>query len=411
MDILSKVLGQIKPTEKEEKEFEVKVKEFLQKLNKVLVDAKGILGGSGAKGTWLKGAYDVDIFVLFDYKKYKAKSHILADILEKKLKKLFKKFERLHGSRDYFRVREDGFTFEIVPILKIKKASEAVNITDISPLHAEWVRRRSDEKMRDGIRLAKAFCKASGLYGAESYIRGFSGYVLEIMVIDHRGFMEFLDKATRWHEKHVFDPEEQYADREAAIATLNESKLHSPIIIIDPVDKNRNAAAALGREKFYLLKEKAAEFLKKPSEKFFVKEEVDLDVLKKKKGNLVYVEVEPLPGKEDVIGCKLLQAFEFLKKNLKEFKAVESGWQWHKFWFLLKEKEAEKFEIRGGPPEKLKDYAQDFKKKYKKTYVEKGRLMAKVARENYRLNDFVKEKLKDKYFKERVKKVSVVNFN
>ncbi|MBW2963434.1 CCA tRNA nucleotidyltransferase [Candidatus Woesearchaeota archaeon] len=406
-----KALEKIKPSKQEEKAFKVIVDSFLKKLNSVLGDARGVLGGSGAKGTWLKGVHDVDIFILFDYKKYKEKSHKLADELEKRLKKKFKKYSRLHGSRDYFQIKEDGFTYELVPILKIKKAAEAVNITDISPLHAEWVRKKSNEKIRDDIRLAKAFCKAQDLYGAESYIRGFSGYVLEILVIYYRGFERFLEKAKSWREKQVIDPEKWYADREAAIASLNESKLHSPIILIDPVDKDRNAAAALGREKFLVLKEKAVQFLKKPAEDFFVKKEIKFDDLKKKKGHLVYFEVEALRGKEDIVGCKLLQVFDFLKKGLREFDIIEAGWDWNKLWFLVKKKETDKFEVRKGPPVKLEKYAADFKKKNKKTYIEKGRLMAKIPRKDYKLKEFVKNKLKSDYVKERVKKIKVISFS
>lgn len=405
------VLKKIKPTKEEEREVKNKIESFLKKLNSVLGDAKGVLGGSGAKGTWLKGSHDVDIFVMFNYRKYKEKSHQLADELEKRMKKKFKKYSRLHGSRDYFQIKEEGFIFELVPILRIGKASEAVNITDISPLHAEWVAKRGNEKLRDEIRLAKAFCKAQGLYGAESFIKGFSGYVLEILVIYYRGFERFLQKAVGWKEKQVIDPEKWYGNREEAIVALNEAKLHSPIILIDPVDKERNAAAALGRDKFLLLKEKANKYLKNPSDDYFVKEEIDLRELKKKKGHLVYIEAEALQGKKDIVGCKLLQVFEFLKKQLKEFEVVESGWDWDKSWFILKKDKIDKFEIRKGPPVKLEKFAEDFKKKNKKTYVEKGRLMAKVPRKFYELDGLVKDKLKDNYAKERIKKIKKIIFS
>ncbi|MCK4589985.1 MAG: CCA tRNA nucleotidyltransferase [Nanoarchaeota archaeon] len=405
------VLKKIKPNKQEEREVKVKIDRFLKKLNPVLGDAKGVLGGSGAKGTWLKGSHDVDVFVMFNYRKYKERSHRLADELEKRLKKKFKKYSRLHGSRDYFQIQENGFTFEVVPILRIREAAQAVNITDISPLHAQWVAEKSDEKLRDGIRLAKAFCKAQGLYGAESYIRGFSGYVLEILVIHYRGFERFLRKVLSLKERQVIDPEKWYKNREEAIVALNEAKLHSPIIVIDPVDKERNAAAALSQEKFLLLKQKASEYLKKPADDFFVKEEIKFSELKKKKGNLVYFEVDALQGKKDIIGCKLLQVFVFLKKRLQEFGVIESGCDWDKFWFLVKKKEIDKFEIKKGPPIKLKKYALEFKKVNKKTYVEKGRLMAKVPRKFYDLKGFVKDKIKDKYVKERIKTIKTISFS
>jgi len=80
-----------------------------------------------------------------------------------------------------------GILFEFIPVVTIHKASDAQNITDISPLHVAWVNKHIG-KLRNDIRLAKLFCKAQGLYGAESHIRGFSGYLLELLVIAYGGF-------------------------------------------------------------------------------------------------------------------------------------------------------------------------------------------------------------------------------
>src|SRR3989338_691911 len=161
--VLTNVLGLIKPTKKEEEEVRENVDDILSKINKNLKNARAILGGSGEKGTWLKEAHDADIFVLFDYKKYKDKSDKLSDMLEKHLKNKFSKIIRLHGSRDYFQIKQKGFTFEIIPILAIKKAEQAKNITDISPLHSLWVKKH--KKLADDMRLAKQFCKAADVYG------------------------------------------------------------------------------------------------------------------------------------------------------------------------------------------------------------------------------------------------------
>ena len=119
MELLKEVLKEIKPGKEEEKEVEDKIDRFLKRVNKNLRDAKAVLGGSGAKGTWLSKAHDADIFVAFDYKKYKDKSEQLSDILGRYLKRVFGKISRLHGSRDYFQIKEKGFSFEVVPVLNI----------------------------------------------------------------------------------------------------------------------------------------------------------------------------------------------------------------------------------------------------------------------------------------------------
>ena len=408
------ILAAIKPSKKEEKQFSTSANGFLRTLNAVLVDAKAILGGSGAKGTWLSGNHDVDIFVLFDYKKYANMSAELSGLLEKSLKKTFPKvkIERLHGSRDYFQFAYRGLLFEVVPILKIAKAERALNITDISPLHSAWVNKHA-AKVKDDIRLLKQFCKANNMYGAESYIGGFSGYVLEILTAHYGSFEKVLKAAQKWKEKEVVDPSAFYKTKELALFHINTSKLQSPLIVVDPVDKNRNAAAALSKEKFLLFKELAKKYLQKPAEDFFVKEKITVDSLRQKykgKGTLVFVTVTPTEGKEDAVGAKILKVFEFLRERLLGFSLVHGGWVWDKgseglFYFVLKKKELSAEEIRVGPPLKLKEYVEDFKKKNKNTFEEKGRMMAKVKVENPKLKDFVNALLKNEYVTERVEKI------
>ena len=210
-----KILEKIKPSKEEEKEANQIVKKTLSVINKVS-KGKATVGGSGAKGTWLSGTKEIDIFVKYNLK-YKDKD--ISKILEKELKKKFK-ISKLHGSRDYFQIKNNGYVFEIVPVLDIKKVKDAVNITDVSPFHALWVKKH--KKYTDDIRLVKQFAKACKVYGAESYLRGFSGYVLEILVIYYKGFNNLVRNVTKWKAKVVIDPEKLLKN---PLKELNESKL------------------------------------------------------------------------------------------------------------------------------------------------------------------------------------------
>ena len=419
---MKSVLQNIKPSKEEEKKFIAATASFLKALNAALASsgAMAILGGSGAKGTWLSGSHDVDIFVLFDLKKYENKSSELSDLLEKALQRSFPKIniQRLHGSRDYFQLPYQSLIFEAVPILKISKAEQALNITDISPLHSAWINKHA-ATAKDDIRLLKQFCKANNLYGAESYIGGFSGYVLEILTAHYGSFEKVLKAVQKWKEKDVVDPSKFYPTKELALFHINTSKLQSPLVVVDPVDKTRNAAAALSMEKFLLFKELAKKYLQKPAEEFFVKEKITVDSLRQKykgKGALVLVMVVPTEGKEDAVGGKLLKVFEFLREKMHAFGLVHGGWTWDKgqevlFYFVAKKKELPSEEIRVGPPLKLKEYVEDFKKKNKNTFEEKGRMMAKVKVENPKLKDFVNALLKEEYVTDRISKVKKVGVN
>lgn len=413
MDILKQALYDIKPSKEKEKEVEAKINLFLNTINKGFNSAKAVLGGSGAKGTWLSDIHDADIFVQFDYKKYKDKSDEISDILEKHLKKKFKNVERLHGSRDYYQIndKKTGFTFEIVPVLKITKANQAMNITDVSLLHAEWVKKH--KKYADEIRLMKQFCKAQKIYGAESYVKGFSGYICEILVIYYKGFMNLIRAASKWNEKEIIDAEKYYKNKNDVLFNLNKSKIMGSLVVVDPVQKDRNAAAAMSKEIYDKFIKSCREFLKHKNESFFeIKYITKEEIIKKAKGNkAIILSVMPLNGKKDVVGSKMLKVLEFLDAKMKNygFDILETGWEWNKealFWIITAGDILPETVIKG-PPAKLAKFADDFKKKHKKTFLKNGIVYAKEEREFTDAADYVKYLIKDEYVLDKIKNIRI----
>ncbi len=411
MELLKQVIGELRPKKDVVDKCTAVLDSINSEIKKKKIKARAVLGGSIAKGTFLKDDYDCDIFVKFNLS-YRKKD--ISDLLEKILK-IFPKAERIHGSRDYFNLKSNGINFEVVPVLNIKKAEQAVNITDCSPLHVKWVRDnlKKNPKLADDIRLAKAFCKSCNVYGAESYMRGFSGHVLDILVIYYKGFIPLLKNAVKWKEQEVIDFNNYY--KGSALERLNKSKL-SPLIVIDPIQPERNASAVLSRKNFLFFKKSAKNFLKKPSKRFFKKKEITIKELKEKsKGkNLVLLDVKALDGKEDVVGSKLLKAFNYINKNLvlNGFTVYEKGWRWDKkkkalFWFILKNEILPEYFKRIGPPIKNKENVKQFMKKHKKTFIQGKRIYAKVKREFRKPEDLIKAIKKDKYLKERTKKIEM----
>ena len=412
---MKEILDRITPKPVERKKNKLASDSFLKKLNANLRYARASVEGSSAKDTWLAGNHDTDIFVLYEYKRYASKSTELSDMLEPVLKKTFPKMKisRLHGSRDYFQLNYEHLSFEVIPILKITKSTQAKNITDISPLHSIWINKKT-KKLKDDIRLVKQFCRAQKVYGAESYLGSFSGYVLEILIAYYGSFQKFLQAAVKWKVKEIIDPENYYHKKDVFLE-LNKSKLLSPLIVIDPVDKNRNAAAALTLEKFIHLKQAAATYLKKPGPTAFEVKPISLPELKKKvsvqESNLVVLNVSLPAGKEDVVGIKIIKVFEFIKKALEPFDIKESGWEWPNpksafCYFIVAKKELPKEEIRIGPPLEMKHFVADFKKKYQQTTVQQGKVIAKVKTPYPQLADFVRFQLKNTYLKQKVKNSS-----
>jgi len=387
-DFLNDLLNEIKPFE-HEKEIAGQItglKSAIESgLKKMKLKAKVIIGGSFAKGTMIKkDRYDVDIFVVFDRKYNTTK---ISDMLEKALRIAGLRAARLPGSRDYYSVSYKMFKAEIVPVIEIKKAEDALNVTDVSLLHVNYVKNKisKNKRLGDEIRLSKAFCYANNCYGAESYIRGFSGYCLELLTIHYKSFMNFIKNASKWKDKTVIDPEKFYKNKNVMIE-LNESKLMSPLILVDPVQKNRNAAAALSEEKFNEFVRICREFARNPSKKAFERKVFDenriIDKAKREKASLYSVEALSEKKKEDISGAKLLKLFNFIKERIgKEgHKLKDSGW-------VFKEKSAKMFfsvgeikkTVRPGPFVNMKKHALAFKNKYRNAFVKNNRLYAEIA--------------------------------
>ena len=409
--ILKEALKEIQPEQGYEDEIFGKLNIIIKKINDGQKNFKAVLGGSGAKGTWLR-TFDADIFVLFNYSIFKDKSEKLSDILEKTLKRKFRNVIRLHGSRDYFQIRQGSFTFEIVPILKIQKAEQAKNITDVSPLHSNWVLKHKE--LSGQMKLAKQFCHAQNIYGAESYIRGFSGYTCEILIAHYGSFLNLIKNAARWGERQVIDAEKYYRGRDV-FKLVNTSKLVSPLAVIDPVQKERNAAAALSHENFEKFKNSCREFLKNPSKEFFTKKNLKSVFAADKPQKLIAVKIKPLDGKSDIIGSKLLKIYGFLKQEFEnhDFQILKADWEWDKrndavFYFSFeKNKKLPNIIEISGPPVKIKNHAENFRKIHKKTFVKSGRLFALEKRKFGAQENLLRQLIKRDFVMERCRSASL----
>lgn len=413
MEFAKAVLERYKLSKTERKALDSKIGIVLKKINseikKQKIKADVVVGGSASKGTLLKGDFDVDLFVRFE-PGYKDED------ISGRLGRILKVFKpaRLQGSRDYFQFKREGIHYEVVPVRRIKGWREAVNVTDASPLHVSWVngKTRKNPRLIDEIILAKVFLKANRLYGAESYIGGFSGHVVDILVLNYGGFLRFLSAATKWNPFVVVDVERHYKGREPE---LNQSKI-GPLILIDPVQPQRNAAAAVNLETFNRFIEVAKKFLKNPGPKFFERAEPDEDGLKKLAGKdrLIALELLLKRGKLDVNGARIVKALEFLESKLGEsdFRVVKRGWEWDKgpkatIWLVVDKEPLGKKKIHAGPPVELKEHAAAFRKLYRKTFVKEGRLFAEVERVYTEPEKLVRKLIADKYISQRFKEIII----
>jgi len=365
--VLNEVLKKVEPAKEDIKLIENSLKDFLDRFKKRLkslrIDAEIFVGGSFAKNTVIKkDKYDVDVFVRFD-KKYDNKE--ISNLLAKALGK-FRNISKVHGSRDYFRLKiGPTFFIELIPVKKIKTLKEAENITDLSYSHVKYINKkigsgtksqassaknaeRKSKKVLESIRIAKAFCYANKCYGAESYIQGFSGYALELLVYYYGSFTKFANAVTKMTDKTVIDIEKHFRNKQIALMDINTAKLDSPIVLVDPTYKHRNALAALSDDTFERFKLACKKFLKNPSMKSFEVEEIDLEKIKadakKKKYEFILIESKTDKQAGDVAGSKLLKFYRHLNYEIEDFFHVKNkGFNYNgkkaaRYFFVVKDK-------------------------------------------------------------------------
>ncbi len=358
------------------------------KLNKKNIDATPFIGGSLAKGTLIrKKKQDIDIFVRFN-QKYSEEE---IGYLFKKIFFWFRipgeriKVKRHHGSRDYYKIifKKSGVIVEIVPTVRISKPENARNLTDLSYFHVNYVKNKINQgkNLDKEIKIAKSFVHGQNCYGAESYIKGFSGYLIELLVIHYKSFRRFLTEISKAKTQIVLDPEKHYKNKEDIFKKMNKTKISSPIVFIDPTYKDRNAARALSGETLRKFQKKAKEFLEKPDEEFFYPKKIDIYRIREKayesKGIFVIFEISTKKQPGDIAGTKLFKFSNFLKKEVSKYYGVEE-WQFDypglkkaRVYGVLKRKKEIVFE---GPRIEMEDAVKNFKKVHPIWYVEEGKI-------------------------------------
>ena len=261
--LLREILKEITPTE-EEHELE---KRIIERIKKKLerMGVRPVLVGSLAKDTDLRGDKDIDIFIMFhkDVSREELEKRAL-EIGRKLFKELNARYEIDYAEHPYVRGFYRGYNVDIVPCYETKEPRSAV---DRTPYHTRYVRKkiRENKNLSDEIRLLKQFMKGIGVYGAEAKVQGFSGYLTELLVINYGSFENTLKAATEWKFNQILDPENLWEDKEPLKYFFPDASL----IVIDPIDENRNAAAAVSRQRLAEFIVASIEFLKSPGREFF----------------------------------------------------------------------------------------------------------------------------------------------
>ena len=255
-------------------------------------------GGSYAKGTWLSKDADVDIFVKFK-----------KNTSEEKFEQISKKigFDALKSYFPYVRYSEHPYVeakikdtkINVVPFYDVK-LGEWKSSADRSPFHTKFMGKSLTTKMRDEVRILKTFLKSNGIYGAEIAKQGFSGYVSEVLILNFGSFENTIKSISSIKENQIIGK--------------TTKKFETPIVIIDPIDSNRNLAAAISNEnvgKFILV---SRGFKENPRLIFFKNKKSETS--KNYWNNLLVIKFNFKPRSPDIIWGQIKRATTSLSTQL-----------------------------------------------------------------------------------------------
>lgn len=198
------------------------------------VEAEAVHVGSSSRGTWLSGDRDVDVFVKLptsmDLEEFVETGMEIARSVGDR----GDEWEENYAEHPYVKARFGSFDVDVVPCFDVDSPEEIRSAVDRTPFHDGYVAQRVSG-LQDDVLLLKRFMKGTGVYSAEARVQGFSGYLAELLVLIHGGFREVVDAAEVWSPGERFDP--------AGHGTAE--RFDAPLVVVDPVDPDRNVAAAL----------------------------------------------------------------------------------------------------------------------------------------------------------------------
>ncbi len=241
--------------------------ELRERIETILGKA-GIVGsvseqGSFARDTWLRGEADLDIFTRFsqDMERGEWEERVLP-VLRNGLSH-FKVAQR-YAEHPFLEFHVDKIRVNIVPCYEVKKG-EWKSATDRTPYHTEYMNGKLTEELRLQARLLKRFVRGIGAYGAEIRVGGFSGMLIDSLVLHYSSLLETLTRASKWTPRVLLEIEPS----EGVSRKAEENKFDSDLVVIDPVDPKRNLAAAVRPVRLWNFVAAGREFLRHPGLWYF----------------------------------------------------------------------------------------------------------------------------------------------
>ena len=219
------------------------------------IDGDVLQVGSTARGTWLAGDRDIDLFVRFptDYDRAELERLGLAIGHE-----VLPEGHEEYAEHPYVTGTHKGFAVDLVPCYAVERATAIRSAVDRTPFHTQYIDSHLTDDLARDIRVFKRFLKGIGAYGSDLRTQGFSGYLAELLVLEYNGIESLLQAAADWHPPLTLDPEAHGTE-----------SFDDPLTVIDPTDPERNVAAVLSATNLARLQHYARDLLADPRDAVF----------------------------------------------------------------------------------------------------------------------------------------------
>jgi len=258
-------------------------------------------GGSYVKGTWLSQKADIDIFIKFEKSTTDKKFVQISKKIGFDSMKKFKPYVR-YSEHPYVEATIKGTKVNVVPCYDVKRG-QWQSAADRSPFHTKFMLESLTGTMKEEVRLLKKFLSCNKIYGSEIARQGFSGYVAEVLILNFGSFRDVITAISKLKNNQIIGKPTK--------------KFDTSIIIIDPIDSNRNLAAAISNEnigRFILV---ANAFKNKPSISFFKPQSKPI-IFKKNLENVIAIKFSYKSRSPDIIWGQIKKAANSLTVQMEK---------------------------------------------------------------------------------------------
>ena len=392
---MSQILDKARKISIPTKQDEEKIKKLADHLSKLVQDQASKypevvsveLGGSYAKGTWLKGHLDLDIFVKIKKETEEKQFEEIGKKIGFDSMRKFKPFVR-YSEHPYVEAEAEGLRVNVVPFYDVEKG-QWKSAADRSSFHTKFILENLDAEKKNEVRLLKKFLKGVEIYGAEIAKEGFGGYVAEVLIYHYGSFIKVLEAVSNFtHGQIIGSPTK---------------KFETALVLIDPIDSNRNLGTAISTQNVGRFILAARAFLQKPSLGFFTgkkiapnKKILDNSIIvkfnyKRRSPDIIWGQVKR--GATALSGQLELAGFQVLRKNAITDEKSEAA-----MLFLLRSPVIEEFLTKNGPDVFRRSDSESFIVKNSKNMLtwidDDGKILSLQERDIYAAQKFLQFLLK-----------------